>query len=132
MGGSNDANGSTAVAAKPDDAAFLPLQSEYGKSMEYPNTYVSCGVCGVSFAMTKELMGSAGRRMECSVCDHTWFQSADRLGKLNEEKFEMVPLPERDMQRIQLNIEEGKSPKFTGNCKLYVGNISFRATEEDV
>jgi len=70
-------------------------------------------------------------RLECSVCGHTWFQSRDRLIELGDG-FEMVPLPESDKQRIAMNIQEGKSPKFTGDAKLYVGNISFGVTEEDL
>ena len=38
------------VAAGPD-------QSEYGKSLELPNTYASCGQCGAAFALTLEAMG---------------------------------------------------------------------------
>lgn len=70
-------------------------------------------------------------RLECSVCGHSWFQSRDRLIELGNG-FEMVPLPESDKQRIATNLEEGKSPKFTGDAKLYVGNISFGVTEEDL
>jgi RNA recognition motif-containing protein len=44
----------------------------------------------------------------------------------------MVPLPESDKQRIATNLEEGKSPKFTGEAKLYVGNISFGVSEDDL
>ena len=46
--------------------------------------------------------------------------------------FEIVPLPENDMNRIKLNIEEGKSPKFMGEMKLYVGNIAFSSLETDI
>ena len=70
-------------------------------------------------------------RLECSVCGHSWFQSLDRLIELGDG-FEMVPLPESDKQRIATNIVEGKSPKFTGEAKLYVGNISFGVTEDDL
>eukprot|EP00535_Pseudo-nitzschia_heimii_P005984 CAMPEP_0197180592 /NCGR_PEP_ID=MMETSP1423-20130617/5151_1 /TAXON_ID=476441 /ORGANISM="Pseudo-nitzschia heimii, Strain UNC1101" /LENGTH=234 /DNA_ID=CAMNT_0042630691 /DNA_START=203 /DNA_END=907 /DNA_ORIENTATION=- len=110
-----------------------PDQSEYGKSLELPDTYASCGQCGASFALTLEAMGpgKGGRRMECSICDHTWFQSRDRLVTLGEG-FEMIPLPERDLDRIALNIKEGRHPKHYGNFKMYVGNISFQCTEEDV
>jgi len=120
-----DVNGNS-VAAGPD-------QSEYGKSLELPNTYASCGQCGAAFALTLEAMGpgKGGRRMECSICDHTWFQSRDRLVTLGEG-FEMIPLPDRDLDRIALNIEEGRHPKHYGNFKMYVGNISFQCTEEDV
>jgi RNA recognition motif-containing protein len=44
----------------------------------------------------------------------------------------MIELPERDMKRIQRNVEEGKSPKYMGAGKLYVGNIAFGSTEDDL
>jgi hypothetical protein len=74
---------------------------------------------------------SNNSRLECSVCGHAWFQSRNRLLELGEG-FEMVELPERDLERIRQNIKEGKSPKYTGDVKLYVGNISFTATEEEI
>lgn len=122
------ADGSSA----PTENAF-PFQSEYGKSLPFPNSYASCGVCGVSFAMTEETFGAskAGRRMECSVCDHTWFQSRDRLAQLGDS-FEMIPSPERDLERIKQNIEEGRHPKYCGDFKMYVGNISFKCDEQDI
>lgn len=46
--------------------------------------------------------------------------------------FELVPLPPMDLSRIAINLKEGKSPKYTGDSKLYVGNISFDSTEEDL
>lgn len=69
--------------------------------------------------------------MECSICNHTWFQSRERLATLGDG-FEMIPLPERDMDRIQTNMKEGRHPKHFGDYKMYVGNISFQCTEADV
>ena len=46
--------------------------------------------------------------------------------------FEMVELPETDKDRITLNIKEGKSPRFTGDTKLYVGNIAYECSEDDL
>lgn len=69
--------------------------------------------------------------MECSVCSHTWFQSRERIASLGEG-FEMIPLPDRDMERIQLNIKEKRHPKYCGDFKMYVGNISWQSTEEDL
>lgn len=71
------------------------------------------------------------RRLECSVCGHSWFQSRDRLMALGEG-FEMVPLPDRHMTRIKKNIEEGRNPRYAGDSKLYVGNIAFAATENEI
>ena len=69
--------------------------------------------------------------MSCSICDHTWFQSRDRLATVSEG-FEMVEMPERDLQRVALNIKEGRHPKFFGDFKMYVGNISFQSSQEDI
>jgi len=49
-----------------------------------------------------------------------------------KEGLEMVELPEADKARIQQNIEEGKSPKFMGESKLYIGNIAFECHEDDI
>ena len=46
--------------------------------------------------------------------------------------FEIIPMPEQDLERISTNIKEGKSPKFMGDTKLYVGNISFTCHEDDL
>lgn len=107
-------------------------QAEYGKTLEMPATYATCGQCGSSYALAEDDLGQGkGRRLECSVCGHAWFQSRNRLMSLSEN-YEMVELPSRDLERIETNIKEGKSPKYTGASKLYVGNIAFQSTEDDV
>jgi RNA recognition motif-containing protein len=49
-----------------------------------------------------------------------------------QEGFEMIPLPDQDVTRIKLNLEEGKPASFQGEFKLYVGNISFECSEDDL
>ena len=44
----------------------------------------------------------------------------------------MIPLPDTEKERIELNIKEGKNPGFVGDAKLYVGNIAFECHEEDL
>ena len=46
--------------------------------------------------------------------------------------FEMVDLPEMTLNRIKKNVEEGRNPKYTGDFKLYVGNIAFASTEKEI
>jgi RNA recognition motif-containing protein len=46
--------------------------------------------------------------------------------------FEIVPMPEVDLERIKVNLAEGRYPNFVGESKLYVGNIAFNATEEEL
>lgn len=108
-------------------------QALYGTTLEYPESYVRCGKCQAIYALQEEDLGRGrGRRLECAVCQHSWFQSKDRLMTVKAGEYEMLPMPERDLSRIQLNMAEGKAPKFVGNKKLYVGNIAFECHEEDL
>jgi predicted Zn finger-like uncharacterized protein len=100
--------------------------------MDLPDTYVRCGNCASSFAIKAEDLGEGkGRRVECSLCHHSWFQTRDRLFTLNDGH-ELVPLPPSDTKRIALNLEKGREADFKGNLKFYVGNLSFGATQDDV
>lgn len=115
--------------------AEVSKQALYGVTEEIPSSYVRCSKCQTSYAITKSDLDtgdrSGGRKLECSVCSHSWFQSIDRLMMVQDD-FVLSPLPDRDLGRIKRNIEEGKSPKFIGDKKLYVGNISFECQEDDL
>lgn len=104
-----------------------------------PTSYVRCGKCQTSYIVNADDIGGTGnggrprvgRRLECAMCGHSWFQSKDRLLTLRDG-FELVDLPENDKNRIQLNLEQGKSPKFMGESKLYIGNVAFECHEQDI
>lgn len=123
----------TAVTPAAKPAEPVEKQPLYGTTLNLPDTYARCGSCQTSFALTDDDLGASGRgrRLECSVCGHTWFQSRDRLMTMNEG-FELVPLPEMDKNRVALNMEQGMPAKFMGHMKLYVGNIAFASREEDI
>lgn len=120
-------------APRRQQAVLFDQQNEYGETLPLPDTYVRCGKCQTAYAITEEDLGEKGRgrRLECGVCGHSWFQSKDRIMSVSDG-FELVPLPENDLERIQSNIDEGKSPKFLGAVKLYVGNIAFECHEDDI
>jgi RNA recognition motif-containing protein len=46
--------------------------------------------------------------------------------------FSLVDLSQMDQDRIRTNVEQGRDPKFLGEIKLYIGNISFDCTEQDL
>jgi predicted Zn finger-like uncharacterized protein len=139
-----DAAVAAPVEVPVDAAAPAPVDAEVAAPAEVAvpevvaplteATYVRCGKCQTSFVATEEDLGGArgkGRRLECSVCGHSWFQSRDRLMTMRDG-FEMIPLPSTDKERIANNIKEGKEPKFMGDFKLYVGNIAFSCHENDL
>ncbi|CAB9499098.1 Cold-inducible RNA-binding protein [Seminavis robusta] len=85
------------------------------------------------YALKDEDLGSRGkgRRLECTVCGHSWFQSRDRIMSMRDG-MELVERPQYEIDRIMLNIQENKSPGFVGDFKLYVGNIAFECSEQDI
>jgi RNA recognition motif. (a.k.a. RRM, RBD, or RNP domain)/zinc-ribbon domain len=118
-----------AAAASSASAAGATTATQLAAVVQY----VRCGQCQSVYAIAPEDFGQGkGRRLECSVCAHSWFQSRDRIMTANTDDCEMVPLPQRDHDRIRQNLDEGRNPKHTGDAKLYVGNISFDCHEDDL
>jgi len=125
--------GETVPSATGTDSPQLETtnQAKYGDSMDLPNTYVRCGRCSAAYALMASDIGEKGRRVECSLCPHSWYQTPERLFTL-EPGHELSPLPEADQSRINNNIQAGRSPDFMGEIKFYVGNLDFAVTEEDL
>ncbi|GKY98809.1 hypothetical protein MPSEU_000837000 [Mayamaea pseudoterrestris] len=112
------------------DASAAP--SSATATSTQPPSYVRCGRCQTSYLIDEQDLGvSNSRRLECTVCGHSWFQSKDRIMRVRNG-FQLVELPDLERERIQTNIQEGRDPKYLGEIKLYVGNISFECTEEDL
>lgn len=122
----------TTPAAPAAPAAPVNNQPKYGKELDLPGTYVRCGRCATSYAIAASDLGTGkGRRVECALCGHSWFQTPDRLFHLNDGH-ELIPLPEPEIKRIGMNVEAGRDPDFIGNAKYYVGNLDFGVTENDL
>jgi|UPI000581B40B predicted Zn finger-like uncharacterized protein len=122
----------TALASEEANAEGATTSPSGNSNENEPNTYVRCGKCQTIYPITEDDLGKGrGRRLECSVCTHSWFQSKDRLMYM-KEGFNMVPLPEEDLERINVNLKEGKPAGFMGDVKIYVGNIAFECHEDDI
>jgi len=108
-------------------------QKMYGDTLEFPDTYIMCGRCKTAFAIQADDLGNRGkgRRVECSVCSHSWYQARDRLFTVNEN-YNLLEAPQYHLDRISSNIEAGREPAYAGDYKFYVGNLNFGATEEDL
>lgn len=121
-----------ATAASTAAAPVENNQPKYGKELEMPDTYVRCGRCQTSYALKVEDLGQGkGRRVECPLCTHSWFQSRDRLFTLNQG-LELIPLPKTQLDRIESNLKKGRDPDYIGDTKFFVGNLDFGVVEEDL
>lgn len=119
------------VDGAPVKKVMTSNQEKYGVSLELPETYVRCGRCATAFALKAEDCGARGRRVACTLCKHSWYQTPERLFKLNDGN-ELIPLPAHEVSRIGKNLETGRDPDFVGEIKFYVGNLDFGVTEEDL
>mmetsp|Transcript_12907 Transcript_12907/g.16308 ORF Transcript_12907/g.16308 Transcript_12907/m.16308 type:complete len:224 (-) Transcript_12907:355-1026(-) len=125
-------NVATCLTRSLTSSLGMSQQAEYGKELPLPNTYVRCGRCDSYFALKEEDLGKAkGRRVTCGVCEHSWFQSKDKLFTL-KPNFEYHPIDPLSLERIKSNLAAGRRANFMGAAKLYVGNLDFGCAETDL
>lgn len=108
-------------------------QQEYGKSLPLPSTYARCASCQAHFALRPEDLGETGkgRQVQCSLCNHAWFQTRDRLFEI-KDGFELVPFDQHQVDLIAGNLKAGRKAGYGGAAKLYVGNLAFGVEEADL
>mmetsp|Transcript_22629 Transcript_22629/g.45997 ORF Transcript_22629/g.45997 Transcript_22629/m.45997 type:complete len:275 (+) Transcript_22629:144-968(+) len=108
--------------------------ADASSALPLPSTYITCGKCKSLFAISSADLGAhgKGRRVKCSVCDNSWYQSRDRLLDIPTQTHELLPLPKSDLERIAKNLEREESADFAGVFKLYVGNLDWNVKEEDL
>mmetsp|Transcript_9421 Transcript_9421/g.20024 ORF Transcript_9421/g.20024 Transcript_9421/m.20024 type:complete len:260 (-) Transcript_9421:285-1064(-) len=130
----DDASAMTEASGGGDvDIASGDRQKLYGQDLDLPETYVMCGRCKTAYAMQPDDLGTRGkgRRIECSVCHHSWYQARDRLFTINEAH-ELVPAPSHHLERVSSNLAADRPPAYCGELKVYVGNLDFYTSEEDL
>jgi hypothetical protein len=88
-------------------------------------------VASLSYLYSQLLNPQHNSRVECALCQHSWFQTHERLFTLNSGN-ELIPLPASEAERIGLNVRAGRDPDFIGASKFYVGNLDFGVQEEDL
>lgn len=105
-----------------------------GDALPLPQTYITCGKCKSLFAISEEDLGNKGKgcRVKCTVCDNSWYQSRDRLFDIPTETHNMMPANKADLNRIARNLARDIPPNFTGVNKLYVGNLDWRTTTDEL
>jgi predicted Zn finger-like uncharacterized protein len=128
----NPANGDNNMSVTISAGGEVNSQNAGG--LPLPETYVTCGKCKCLFAIAEEDLGSKGKgcRVKCSVCDNSWYQSRDRLYAIPTDGYEMLPSPKSELERIARNLAADFAPDFQGVNKMYVGNLDFGTTDDDL
>jgi len=104
------------------------------EALPLPSTYITCGKCKSLFAIAEEDLGNKGKgcRVKCTVCNNSWYQSRDRLFDIPTDSHDMIPANKADLDRIARNLARDISPNFMGVNKLYVGNLDWRTTPDEL
>ena len=71
------------------------------------------------------------RRVECSLCHHSWFQARDKLMEVRDG-FELQPFDDHQTSLVEENLRAGRAANFAGEAKIYVGNLDFAVEESDL
>ena len=97
-------------------------------------TYIKCGKCGATYTIEESSLGhprAKGKKVQCSVCDHSWFQSKERLFTL-KDGFEFEAFGDAAKERVRNNLSNNRRADFAGEAKLYIGNLDFNSQDSDV
>ena len=71
-------------------------------------------------------------RVKCSVCGNSWFQSRERLFDIPKETHDLLPADKSDLDRVARNLAKDLPAAYMGDYKLYVGNLDFHTTPNDL
>ena len=71
-------------------------------------------------------------RVQCSACGNSWFQSRERLFDIPKDSHDLLPAEKCNMDRIARNLARDLPPNWFGDYKLYVGNLDFRTTPDEL
>eukprot|EP00584_Thalassiosira_punctigera_P006302 CAMPEP_0172530490 /NCGR_PEP_ID=MMETSP1067-20121228/4211_1 /TAXON_ID=265564 ORGANISM="Thalassiosira punctigera, Strain Tpunct2005C2" /NCGR_SAMPLE_ID=MMETSP1067 /ASSEMBLY_ACC=CAM_ASM_000444 /LENGTH=276 /DNA_ID=CAMNT_0013314709 /DNA_START=128 /DNA_END=958 /DNA_ORIENTATION=- len=125
---------SSNVASVTLDAEGNVADGGGGAALPLPQTYITCGKCKSLFAISAEDLGDKGKgcRVKCSVCNNSWFQSRDRLFDIPTDTHDMTPADSSELDRIARNLARDIPPNFMGVSKLYVGNLDWTTTSEEL
>jgi heterogeneous nuclear ribonucleoprotein A1/A3 len=126
-------DGSSSAASVTIGADGTELDSP-DQPLPLPDTYITCGKCKALFAIAEEDLGTRGKgcRVKCSVCNNSWYQSRDRLLNIPSDSHVLLPMTESNLDRIQRNLAQDLDPAYMGVSKLYVGNLDFGTSADDL
>lgn len=128
--GLDASSGSTSVTLGADGE----VAGAKDEPLPLPDTYITCGNCKSLFAISEGDLGDKGKgcRVKCTVCGNSWFQSRERLFNIPTESHDFVPANPSDLDRIARNLARDLPPAFYGVSKLYVGNLDFRTSADEL
>ncbi len=126
------------AVSQPRRDAYVPRDREPFKPVPGATYYTECGNCTAVYEIDPDDLGPSGRKVQCSVCDNTWFQRADRL-RVVPETHQLVDYPMMEKnERIRKQREKrsdrragGGAPRRRGsNYSVFVGNLPFDSSED--
>lgn len=102
--------------------------------------YTACGGCKAIYTLDPTTLGDNGRKVQCAVCENTWFQRADRLHLVDPKKrLDDYPLDRKDEFMAQCREKRrtrrpasrnGPSGARRRSSSVFVGNLPYTATED--
>eukprot|EP01031_Cornospumella_fuschlensis_P035599 gene35599-43174_t len=127
---------SPAIAEAIDDSKVdLALNTSLSSSPFLPvgTSFCFCTTCRSAYLLQEKNIGSKGRRVKCTICNKDWFQTPDKLMKVDESNQLMV-LSDEKIEEVKRILADSNVPKKPRNdfTEIFVGNLDFRLDEQDI
>lgn len=95
------------------------------------DSYLQCVECYALYTVEPEELDNAPRVVGCSNCLHEWYATEADL--LWGEEEALAALGKRDIkERKERELPKVQAPDSDGGMNIFVGNLSFRATIDDL
>ena len=124
----SEAEGEDAVISAEESAT-----TEDDMNIDISSTYVMCGACKTAYMMDLKDLGQRGARVKCSVCEKEWFQTPQRILKLDQGDF-MSPLTDTKIEEAKRIVAERKFTRgpMTDRIGIFVGNLPYEFDEQRI
>ena len=111
------------VVIPPKDLKMLSLDPP----MPEGTSYIMCSSCKAAFLMDESKLAKRSVRVRCSVCQKEWFQTSERLLRL-DNLHHIQNMTEDKVQEVRRTLNENRWSRSKG-ISIFVGNLPYTYDE---
>lgn len=96
--------------------------------------FMLCTACKVAYRVDLKDFSMKGERVRCNICDKEWFQTQDRMMKLDSLQ-KLQKMTDEKAESIKTMVKGGEWPRYPPRPErfdVFVGNLPFNFDEQQL
>lgn len=121
------------VAGTPGQPAAAAAPEPPPAYVKPGQTFCVCGDCKTAYKLPESELKGRGKRVRCGVCEKEWFQTMDRIVRVDENN-QLIPLSDAKLAEVKKIMAEANFPRYARNdrVEVFVGNFPYTYVEKDL